>query len=108
MGGAKCRLLWTLLPISQLIHRYVPRHLRYVVHKTYQDIQIIGRFISDLNEDNVSDEDVQKLDYPDHQDRKIRQGGNENTGILGWIGRKNILGRMFTIIIFTQYTVCYI
>ena len=68
----------------------------------------IGRFISDLNEDNISDEDVQKLDYPDHQDRKIRQGGNENTGILGRIGRKNILGRMFTIIIFTQYTVCNI
>ena len=31
-GGAKCRLLWTLLPISQLIHRYVPTHLRYVRH----------------------------------------------------------------------------
>ena len=52
----------------------------------------IGRFISDLNEDNVSDEDVQKLDYPDHQDRKIRQGGNENTGILGRIGRKIYIG----------------
>ena len=67
----------------------------------------IGRFISVLNEDNVSDEDVQKLDYPDHQDRKIRQGGNENTGILGRIGRKNILGRMFTNHIYPIYYVTF-
>ena len=67
----------------------------------------IGRFIFDLNEDNISDEDVQKLDYPDHQDRKIRQGGNENTGILRRIGRKKYIGED----VYKSYlpnTLCYI
>ena len=68
----------------------------------------IGRFIFDLNEDNVSDEDVQKLDYPDHQDRKIRQGGNENTGILRRIGRKNILEDVYYYHIYPIYYVTFL
>ena len=69
----------------------------------------IGRFISVLNEDNISDEDVQKLDYPDHQDRKIRQGGNENTGILRRIGRKIYIGEdVYFYHIYPIYCVCNI
>ena len=98
-GGAKCRLLWTLLPISQLIHRYVPRHLRYVplqhntsnlpsvpflirvsrISHSHSHARLAPSKLFDtwfgimenynvtlpgvsLNEDNISDQDMQRLD----------------------------------------------